>query len=617
MNKKILIPIFAIFLSTGCLISCGQEPPVEPKELAIINQPKNIEIDNGEAMTMNVTVNNPKLVKSYQWYYALYDDGQYEYEDPILGSKAQSDTFYLPAHFATPSTIEAYRCEIVDINGKTLTSDWGLVRTKPGKENIDQIVLGDYPILPGKTLDLASTPYGSGTISLNATSDHVTFNNVYFTNEKFDSNITAIGFCFTKFNPTTTNFTFEFIGDNHFSNTYWEDDRFDGGSSIIINALDLDAGKEVTATFTGSGSVSFYGGSYGIITNFVNVIQDIDMAFYAQPEKYTGGIYCDGYTLKKDRTLTANLNRRVIDAKGDVNFEENSYVLANLGVAECGPKGSVDLVNTVGNVFVKNSSIKINTLLNVKKEIENEINVSTWGFVCEDITIEDSLLEVSILEYNNDVIEIPDYFVSTITSGGISGEHVEILNSTYNVKIKGEFINESRAVNCRSCTVDKSLVNFDIKGNTAGGFCCYSVNSGIDTTFKCGDSDINITLFNNEFAKDPTVKTPPFDNGGIYAGAIVFTSGDNNQIVIKTNGIQTICLKTGEIKGSIKPHADYNKQFIKFDNATLTSTKAYVHNEETYSSASLMNPIYETLYEDLGSGNYKYLDNITVTYWSK
>lgn len=617
MNKKILIPIFTIFLSAGCLISCGNDQPVEPKELAIVNQPINLEIDNGDAMSMSVSVNNPKLVKSYQWYYALYDDGSYLYQEPLPGTRAQTDTYYLPTHFCSPSTVEAYQCEIVDINGKILTSDWGLVRTKPGKERIDQIVLGDYPILPGKTLDLSSTPYGSGSISLNETSDHVTFKDVYFINEKYDTNMSAVGFSFTKYNPTTTNFIFEFVGNNHFSNTFWQEDRYEGGSSIIVNALDLDKGKKITATFTGSGSVSFYGGSYGIITNFVDVIQDIDMTFIAQPEKYTGGIYCSGYTLKENRALIANLNKRVIDATGDVVLKEGSHVLANLNVAPCGQRGAVDFIDTVGNVYLKKANVKVTTLLNVKKQIENEIHVSTWGIGGEEITIEDSNVDISILEYNNQVDVVPEYFVSSMTAGALSGEHVGIFNSVVNVEIKGEYVNEARALNCRSCSVDKSTVNFDIKGCTAGGFCCYAVKSEIDTTFECGDSDINITLFNTDFDKDPTIKPNPFDNGGIYAGAIVFTSGNNNQIVIKTNGIQTICLKTGESKTSVKPHADYDKQYLKFDNATLTSTKAYVHNEESFSSASGKNAIYETLFEDLGSGNYKYVDNVTITYWSK
>lgn len=615
MNKKIFIPIISLFLAFSSLVSCGKQEPSEPTKLAIISQPQSIEIENGDAMTMSVKVNNPKLVKSYQWYYALYDDGEYTYQSAIEGSKAQTDTYSLPAHYSSSHSVEAYQCRIIDIDGNTLSSDWGLVTTKPGKERIDQIVLGDYPILPGETLDLASTPYGSGTISLNEASDHFTFDNVYFTNNKFDSNMSAIGFSLIVFNPSVKNYIFEFKGNNHFSNTYWQEDRFEGGAAITINALDLDDDKRVSATFTGSGSVSFYGGTYGIISNFVDLIQDIDMTFTAQPEKYQGAIYCRDYTLRSNRTINVNTNRRAIDSNGVVTFEENSNVIANLNVAECGPRGAVDFVDTTEDIIIDKANIKISILLNVKKEIEHSIYVTTWAISGDsNVYIRDSAIYISIKEYNSDVDEVPDFFVSTMTSGGISGEHVEITNSTVNVEINGEYINEARAINCRSCTIDNSNINIDIRGNTAGGICCYSVNSTIDTSFICGESDININLFNVAFEKDPTILIAPYDNGGIYASSIKFTAGHDNAIKIKTNGIQTIALKTADSKTVVRPHEDYDKEFIKFDNATITSTKAFVHNEQSYSSASGKNAVYESLYEKLGSGNYKFLDNVVISY---
>ena len=231
--------------------------------------------------------------------------------------------------------------------------------------------------------------------------------------------------------------------------------------------------------------------------------------------------------------------------------------------------------------------------------------------------VEDSNIEYSIREYNTESEVYPDFFVSSGTAGCFSGDHVGIFNSKVNVEILGDFINEARAFNCRTCAIGDSEVNINIEANTAGGICCYAMNQDIETSFECANSNIVMNLRNKMLEKDPTVDLTPFDNGGIFAGSILLLSNDRNVIVINTNGVQTIALKTGVSKTKVTPHSDYTGEFIKFPNATITSTKEFVHNEQSYSSSSGKNVVYECLYEDLGSGNYKFLDNVVITYYNK
>ena len=57
-----------------------------------------------------------------------------------------------------------------------------------------------------KTLNLIDTPYGTGSISLNADGDHFIFKDVMFSNANYDTNFAALAFSMSLTNPQKTNY---------------------------------------------------------------------------------------------------------------------------------------------------------------------------------------------------------------------------------------------------------------------------------------------------------------------------------------------------------------------------------------------------------------------------
>ena len=335
---------------------CNQRyhDPVIPTKLEIVKQPETVTIDFGGSISMNVKVNNPNLVKSYQWYVGLFENDILTEDKELLGTKAKTDTYSLPnfiSYYADANY--GFKCKIIDVDGNVIESEWAQVIVRPDEKDTPHIVVGDYLLTPGKTFDLSNTSYGTGKITVNETCDHFIFDNVQMTNQFFESNFEGIGFRYLDYGPDYNDVTFEFKGINNFENHFWNDTNIDGGSIFQYQVLGLDDDKEgPNATFTGSGSVTFFGGSYAIVAQHANVIQDIDMSFYGEPSRYQHGIMCDNYTLNKNRLLKASLTGRVINSFGDVSLEVGSKFYANLGTAQSGQMGSVAGIYTIGNLEI-------------------------------------------------------------------------------------------------------------------------------------------------------------------------------------------------------------------------------------------------------------------------
>ena len=601
---------------------CNQRyhDPVIPTKLEIVKQPETVTIDFGGSISMNVKVNNPDLVKSYQWYVGFFEDGVLSEEAPLLGTKAKTDTYSLPNYISYYFDANyGFKCVITDKDDNEIVSDWGQVIVRPDEKDTPHIVVGDYLLTPGKTFDLANTSYGTGKITVNETCDHFIFDNVQMTNQFFESNFEGIGFRYLDYGPDFNDVTFEFVGKNNFENYYWNEDYVEGGCIFQYQVLGLDAeSKGPTATFTGSGSVTFFGGSYSIVAQHANVVQDIDMSFYGQPNRYQRGIKCDEYTLCKDRLLRSSITGRVIDANGDVLLEEGSKFYANLGTAYCGQMGYVAGFNTVGDISINGADVKINIVLDFKTEVENEVFVIASGIECDagEVLISNSNVDISILEYNSD-FEVPAGISSATAVAGISSDFVKMSNSYLKVEIDGKNINEARAINSHGLNSVNCSFDIDVAGKTAGGIDCYALAPEKQAPVTFENTNADIDLHNYLLDSSTDVILLPFDDTAILGTSFTFTSSSENKIEINTNGGATICVRTGTAEEPVKPHDGYSGRNLDFDNVSYKSSKTYCYNEESYSSTSGHNIVIETLYENLGSGNYKHIDNLVITYSAK
>ncbi|MCQ2742261.1 MAG: hypothetical protein MJ239_03070 [Bacilli bacterium] len=600
------------------LVACGDDP-AKPTKLAIEKQPQSVTIDFGDSISMSVKVNNPDLVRSYQWYVGLYEEGQLTDSAPLKGTKAKTDTYNLPTYLEYyPDAHYGFRCEITGVDGNKIESDWAQVIVKSEKD-VPHIVLGDYLIEPGKTFDLANTPYGSGTITVNESWNHFVFDNVAMTNQFFDSNFEGIGFRYLNYGENCDDITFEFKGLNNFENHYWDDERVDGGAIIQIQALGLAEDADMPSlTLTGSGSVTFYGGSYGIVSHHFNLVQDIDVSLYGQPDRYQNGFRCEDYTLAENRSLRASLTGRVIDSYGDIFLEQGSKFYADLGTAFCGQMGYTSGLNASGDIVVSGAEVKINTLLNFEREVENEIFVITSAIEADygTVTFDESNVEISTLQYN-DAFDIPEAAFSATAVNGITSNDLEMRNSDLRVTIDGTYIAEARAINSHGFRAAESSVYLDVAGLTAGGIECYTVVPEENAPVRFEDTDVYINLYNYLFDVSDDVELLPYDNTGIFGTSFEFESSSENQIVISTNGGATICLRTGVAEEPVTPHEGYTGNYLAFENVTYVSTAPFVYNEESYTNSFGYNFVYETLYEDLGSSNYEFINNLVLIYEAK
>ncbi len=595
--------------------------PIKPTTLEITKQPQNVTINYGDSISMKVEVNNPELVKSYQWYNGLFENGILTDSIALTGSKSKTDTYDLNTFLDYYQDANyGFQCIITDINGNEIESDWAQVFVNPDIDDFPYIVVGDYLLKPGKTFDLANTSYGTGTITVNEDCTHFIFDNVMMSNQFYESNFGGIGFRYLDYGPDYKDVTYEFNGINIFQNHYWDDDYVDGGAIFQYQVLGLPR-QELgpTATFTGTGSLSFYGGSYGIYLGHASMIQDIDMSFYGQPSRHTNGIKCDYYTLEKGRLFRGSLSGRALDIF-DATLKEGSKLYLNLDTAYSGMMGSTSGISASSDVKINNADVKINTLFNFKKEIEDEIRVISDGIMSYDgeVIINNSNIEISALQFNDD-FDFDEGVTSATAVVGIGADFVEMNNSYLKVEINGNAIAEARAINSHGFSATNSKLNLDVAGRTAGGIECYGTVATDLAPVSFDNTDVNINLHNYLLDTSDDVEILPWDNSAIYGFSFDFKSSNQNTITINTNGVPTICLRTRiEEKGKhINPHDDYNDSYLKFNNVTYYSTKTINYNEKSYTTSYGYNFVYETLYEKLGSNNYKYIDNLVITYVEK
>lgn len=596
--------------------------PTKPTTLEIVNQPQNATINYGDGISMTVKVNNPELVKSYQWYNGLFENGQLVESVALLGSKAKTDTYSLKTFLTYyPDANFGFQCKITDINGNEIESNWAQVFVNETEQDIPHIVLGDYLITPGKIFNLASTPYGSGTITVNETCDHFVFENVMLSNQFFDSNFEGMGFRYLDYGPNFKDVTFEFKGVNTFQNFYWDDERAEGGSIFQYQVLGLDPEEEKpTATFTGSGSLSFYGGSYGIVCEYANMIQDIDINFYSQPGRRQSGIKCENYTLAKDRLFKGSLTGKGVDVN-NASLEEGSKFYLDLGTAYSGMMGSNSAIDATDDININDADIKINSLFNMKKQLEDDIHLVSVGILSMEgeVSINNSNVEISALQYNDD-LDIEETFTSATAVAGISAQFLKMNNSNLKIDIQGTAIEEARAINTQGFSGTNCLLNLDVAGRTAGGIECYGTIPEDLAPVSFENTDININLHNYLLDTFSDVEILPWDNSAIYGTSFDFKSSNQNTITINTNGGPTICLRTrieDDRDKRIEPHDDYNEHHLQFENVSYVSSKTINYNEKSYNTAYGWNFVYETLYEKVSPGNYNYIDNVTITYTTK
>lgn len=545
-----------------------------------------------EGKSFTIKVRNSQDVK-YQWLHNVgtkYEEGKglIETYGPLEGISATTDTLIIPSTDCLTS-YSKFACDVTSIS-KNIT-----VRSEPVvyfNSNTDEFIhcayMGEYAITAGSTLDLANTPYGSGTISLAENGLDYTFTNVKFKNDKFVAGI-GVGheaFALTNYNNTDENLSFTFIGENVIDNVLWDDEINSGGTAFNFNFLG-DSVKP-TLTFKGPGTLEIIGGTNAIHTD-CGIEFDVDLKLRGEEKRLTKGIICRDFTLKENRKIEANLGGAIIFTEGatsTLTLENGSKIIGNINVGKVKNGGTLTFgISSSGYLKCNNATIDL------------DINVDT-DYIAEGsqyvnpligINVNNVAAEITGSTIDIDITATNDNEVVVYQVAGISSRNLGVDSSTININIDSDAFLNSYAISAGDQVIirNNSVINAEVK--TLGFF------GGINASQE--DSSISIqnskvTIKGSERSEGPGM----FFNVGLKADSYIFDLGDEGFVDIDTVNGFALASNTGETtKDPATPVPEYEPQKLKLENLNVTFDKEVEVNLSSYYNGASYVTV-ETLY---------------------
>ncbi len=302
------------------------------QRLEIVRQPEDATVQYPDGASFTVEVNDPSFVSSYQW---IMGDGTKEYT--LDGLTADDSTLVVPST-GMFNEYFYYYCIITDKNGNEVVSDTAYLYIPNYQERKPVLYVNDYALEPGDTLDLSTTPVGSGIVTFEDDHDMV-FENI---------KVTASGRSMDRaYGAGGTGILL--VGDSNFSDEYHMvfkgkctviDDYYDpemDESGVALNA-DLISGDHEgyagTLYIEGDGDLTLVGGTYALYSSgYLEICSDIKTmpydehmcrGMYAKIINVNEGVHVD--IKSKGTAITAQETIYVRDgAVVDVDMTANHF----------------------------------------------------------------------------------------------------------------------------------------------------------------------------------------------------------------------------------------------------------------------------------------------------
>ncbi len=603
-------------------------------ELKVLVQPKTVHINYPDAFSFDFEVNLPNKVKSYEWEAGTYNiRGEATGFKPMGGEATKSKKLYVPGTTRETGKIP-FRCHMIDVNDKDLYTDVCEYYIDNKSEFIPVAYLCDYPIVAGKSLDLSTTPYGTGLISANEDATHFTFQDVIFNNTHLETTHNGVGFHFTSENSTIEEYTLEFKGTNIFTNTYWEDDYNQGASAFLLSFLgNNNCTKNVN--FTGDGTLSIYGGSFAIKA-FCKVTVDIDLSIYGQAKRFHKGIVSYGFELAENKVLNAITGGHIVFTENNIDsdlFRQTDVILN---------KGS----KIIGSIYpgsVVNGSTSVSALAAQNDVVINEAQVDI-NFVCDstffltnyhsinpftginsnggEIYLTKSNISIKATTINDEIDqELPiDTSVSAVF--GISGKIIEAVESNINIDLKSPRFMNIFGIYSADMTFTGCDIQIDVKGLKYCSGIVAPFNTATPGFIYLEYCNANINVYSNSVEEEMDVDT----DAGIRGKEIHLAPTGDGKIIVNTNGAPAlVCTyKLGDEEVDPVPNQEdvenpgevirYQPEYLHPDEAGVLSTWVeYEYNRNSYPITVLEDGkyvrkyvAYETMYEIFEGSFLKY-----------
>ena len=367
-------------LENVCTV-CGYK-----RELKITKQPESTLVELGSPTSFEVLVNDPSLVKSYQWQlfnvdYPEPEEDAFKGEMPTesLGAEsivdidcdsARTNKLVMPG----PNWYgeKEYRCAITDIYDQVIYTERCHYTLKGYKQSDPFVAVGSRTVAAGQSLDLETTPFGTGKISLSEKGDVLTLDNVKYSNEvfdydPFDGDIAIYFYCYSF---QEDSFKVELIGDNVINNVYFEEDNRAGG--ISFGLFFSGRGKKPVVSVEGEGSLTVIGGSHSIYCNDAMEIHS-DINLYSIANHWNAGIHAPGLTIGSDVRIKANLTSYLLESNdkanpinGQIKIEEDAVIDAIITPVQNAQGGSsldaLAIVTSSYGISLKNATLNIDVI---------------------------------------------------------------------------------------------------------------------------------------------------------------------------------------------------------------------------------------------------------------
>ena len=354
------------------------------RELKITKQPESTVVELGSETSFEVLVNDPTLVKSYQWQLFNVED-PIDPDEPVfkgevapesLGAEkivnincdsARTNKLVMPG----PNFYgeKEYRCKITDIYDQVIYTERCHYTLKDYKQSDPFVAVGSRTVAAGQSLDLATTSFGTGKVSLSEKGNILTLENVKYSNETFDydpfdGDVAIYFYCYSF---QEDSFKVELVGDNVINNVYFEENNRAGGVSFGL--FFSGRGKKPVVNVEGEGSLTIIGGSHSIYCNDAMEIHS-DINLYSIANHWNAGIHAPGLTIGSGVKIKANLtsyllesNDKVNPVDGQIHIEEGAVIDAIITPVQNAQRGS-----TLDALAIVTSSYGIsldNAILNV------------------------------------------------------------------------------------------------------------------------------------------------------------------------------------------------------------------------------------------------------------
>ena len=158
-------------------------------DVEVIEQPTSVHVNypsGPDELKFTLKVNHPEKVLSYSWYIGAYTKGGIPTSFSEIDSKySHSKDLTLLSVGCAQSRIPV-KC-LIRTEKREFFSGIADIFVDNHNEYVPVIYLLDYPIMAGETLNLSTTPYGSGKIIYSENQTDITFDHVNFNNEHIDS----------------------------------------------------------------------------------------------------------------------------------------------------------------------------------------------------------------------------------------------------------------------------------------------------------------------------------------------------------------------------------------------------------------------------------------------